>query len=697
MRKFFEPESVVMVGAPRKTGAGAFNNVECMVRYGYNGRVYPINPNAREICGFKAYPSVSEVPETADLAVISVGRDRVVQMFEQCVRAGIRRVIIISQGFGDADRRGAELQGQIVRLARENGVRVLGPNTMGILNNFQHFTTGFIDLPLPEKVSPVSVIAQTGVIQVASLNFTYQDWGKAIDIGNGCDVDFVDALEFFEDDPETRVIVIHMEGMKRGQEFLEIASRITLQKPVIVFKTGSSTAGAEAAVSHTGSLVGEDDVFDAAFDRAGIIRVKSASEMKDAIRALLLLREMGGPRLGVLTPTGAGGIMSADACEDFGLELAKLPPDLSEELKEGVPEWIHIGNPIDIWPVAMIGGNFQEVYGKAMSGLLESPEVDGVLAVIPVPSSPLHAHFGIVEAMAAARRDAGTLKPIAVWLYMDDIASATKMYESIEGVACFDSIEQAVRGLSFCYRYHQIRQREIPSTKSFPVERESLKPLLEKGRAEKVLLGEDAIKLLTAFGIPVVGGAIARSWEDLEAAAADLKYPLVLKLAGSAFLHKSEWGGVITGIESLDELRSAFHEMAESVRLRDPGIEIEAFQLQEQAEGKELLLGLKRDPQFGQVIACGLGGIYTEVFRDVSREIVPVDRLHAEKMLKSLKMYPLLAGVRGEEGVKMEALLDVLERLSFLAAEIPDIAELDINPLMATMDGCRVVDARILW
>ncbi|MBE9547396.1 MAG: acetate--CoA ligase family protein, partial [Proteobacteria bacterium] len=671
--------------------------VECMVRYGYKGRVYPINPNAREICGFKAYPSVLEVPEIADLAVMSVGRDRVARMFEQCVRAGIRRVIIISQGFGDADRRGAELQEQIVRLARENGVRVLGPNTMGILNNFQHFTTGFIDLPVPEKVSPVSVIAQTGVIQVASPSFTYQDWGKAIDIGNGCDVDFVDALEFFADDPETRVIVIHMEGIKRGREFLEIASKITLQKPVIVFKTGRSTVGAEAAVSHTGSLVGEDEVFDAAFDRAGIIRVKSGTELKDAIRALLLLQEMEGPRLGVLTPTGAGGIMSADACEDFGLVLAKLPPGLSEELKEGVPEWIHIGNPIDIWPVGMIGGNLREVYGKAMTGLLKSPGVDGALAVIPAPSSPLHAHFGIAEAVAGARREAGNRKPIAMWVYMDDIASATKQYESIGGVACFDSIEQAVRGLSFCHRYYQARRRNVPSQKSFSVDRQRMKTLLEKGREQKVLLGEDALKLLAAFKIPVVKGALARGWEELEAAAADLKYPLVLKLAGSAFLHKSEWGGVITGIETPNELRDAFHKMTENVRLRNPDIRIGAFQLQEQAGGLELLFGLKRDPQFGQVIACGLGGIYTEVFRDVSREIVPVDRLQAEQMLKSLKMYPLLTGVRGEAGVKMEALLDALERLSFLAAEIPDIAELDINPLMATGDGCRAVDARILW
>jgi succinyl-CoA synthetase beta subunit len=227
--------------------------------------------------------------------------------------------------------------------------------------------------------------------------------------------------------------------------------------------------------------------------------------------------------------------------------------------------------------------------------------------------------------------------------------------------------------------------------------RQHVEALLAKGRGQKILLEEDALSLLNAFGIPVARGIVAAGLEELTAKAENLDYPLVLKLAGTAFVHKSEWGGVITGIENNDALREAFHEMVDNVRLRNPDIRIEGFQLQEQAKGLELLLGLKRDPEFGQVIACGMGGIYTEVFRDISREIVPVDRMQAEKMLKTLKMYPLLVGVRGEEGVKIDVLLDVLERLSFLATVAPDIAELDINPLITAVDGCKVVDARIVW
>lgn len=703
MRKFFDPKSVAVIGVPRKTGTGAYNNVEAIINYGYKGHIYPVNPKAEEICGLKSYPSVLEVPQPVDLAVISVGRDRVLPIFEECVQAGIQRVIIVSQGFAEADARGAKLQEQIVSLAREHEVRVLGPNTMGVLNNFRNLNISFGSRSVSEKVPQVSLISQTGMMLWAPVRFGYQDWGKAIDIGNSCDVDFVDALEYFDNDPETQVIVMHMEGIKRGEEFLKTAARITNHKPVIVLKTGRSKAGAKSAVSHTASLVGEDEVFDAAFRRAGIIRVKNGSELRDAVRALLLLQEMEGPRLGIITITGAAGIMSLDACEDFGLRPADIPPTLSQKLEEGMPDWLRIENPADIWPVAMIGGNFVEIYGKTIAQLLQSPEVDGILAIAYATlssDSSFYPFLGLIDAIAEIRHKTGSNKPIAIWTYLEDIASVatiTDKCESIPGAACFDSVEQAVQGLSFCYRYHRIRHRKVPYIRSFPIDRQHLDPLLKRGRVRKILTGEDALSLLAAFGIPVVRGLLVRNWEELEAASGNLIYPLVLKPADSRFLHKSEWGGVMTGIGDLDELRRAFHTITENVRSRDPAARIDTFHLQEQAVGKELLLGLKRDPQFGQIIACGFGGIYTEVFQDISREIVPVDRSQAEKMLQSLKIYPLLQGVRGEAGVKMEALIETLERLSFLAGVVPDIAELDINPLLAAGDGCKAADSRILW
>jgi len=698
MHKYFEPESVAVIGVPSRTGVGSFNNVETMLRYGYKGRIYPINPKAAEICGLKAYPSVLDIPEPADLAVISVGRDRVMPLFQQCIQVGIKRVVIISQGFSDADQIGTDLQEQIVSLARENGVRIVGPNTMGMMNNYNRFTTGFVDLPVPETFSPVSLIAQTGYIQIASVDYSYNGFGKAIDIGNTSDIDFVDAIEYFGEDPETEIIAVHMEGMKRGKTFLELASKVTLKKPIVVLKTGRSSFGAQAALSHTGSLVGEDAVFDAAFEMVGVIRTRDTIDFKGALKALECLGEMKGPNIAVITVTGAGGIMAIDVCEAEGLKLAKLPEGLSEKLREGMPEWLHVGNPIDIWPIGMIGGDYPGAVDTALTALLRSPDIDGIVLIIPAMNSPLHLDIADLSGVVSeVRNKVGNKKPIAAFLYADEEVEYPEKYEVVDAVGAFASAEQCVRALSICYQYHTSRTRQHTSSREFNIDSKRVDTLLEKGRKERVLTGEDALGLLEAYGIPVAKGVIAKNWGELEIAAQKLKYPLVLKLAGSRFLHKSEWGGVKTGIATIDDLRLAFHDMSENVRRVDPEAEIESFQLQEQAGGRELLLGLKRDPQFGHVIACGMGGIYTEVFRDVSRAIVPIDRSGAEKMIASLKMYPLLKGIRGEAPADVETLLDILERLSFLALSVGDISELDVNPLMVSENGCTAVDGRILW
>jgi acetyltransferase len=696
MKKFLEPRSVALIGVPRLSGPGTYNNAETMLRYGYDGRLYPINPNAEEICGLKSYKSVLDLPEPVDLAVISTGRDRVLPALGDCIRAGIDRVIVITQGFSDADERGKAMQEEIVRTAREAGVRVLGPNTMGILNNFRNFTTAFIELERPRTYPAVSVIAQTGFIQVAAQNMGYRHFGKAVDIGNGADVDVVDALLYLEDDPETEIIFIYTEGITRGAAFLEAAARITRRKPILVFKSGRTRAGARAALSHTGSLVGEDAVFEAAFRRTGIIRVSDGSELTDALHALLLLGEMAGPRVAILTITGAGGIMMVDACEPLGLSLAELPPGLAEELKQGIPGWIPVGNPLDIWPIGMIGGDYPGAFGKALTGFLRDPGVDAVATILPSTVSPLHQDMNLVEVFERSRRDAGNRKPVTMWLYID-VEPFRDRYEAVPGVACFDTIEQSIRALSFCRRWHLAKNRKEPLQRPFPVDREALAPLLAKGRERGVLLGEDALDVLRSFGIPAARGATATGRTELETLAPRFRYPVVLKLAGGAFLHKTEWNGVITGIARPGELADAYERLLENVRRRSPDTPVEIVQIQEQAAGLEILLGIRRDPQFGPVLACGLGGVHAEVFRDVSRALAPVDAAEAEEMLRSLKSAPLLEGTRGRPGIHRQALVDVLERLSFLALSIPDIVEMDINPLMASPEGCLAVDARIIW
>ena len=285
MEKFLNPKSVALIGVPRGTGVGSFNNLEILLRFGYQGEIYPVNPKASEICGVRCYPSVLQIPKVVDLAVISVGRDRVPAVFDECCRKGIRRVIIISQGFADGDRKGKELQDFIAARAKNSGVRVIGPNTLGVYNAYHNFTTAFIEHYKPVQPAPVCMIAQTGVYQVGAKLFCESGFAKAVDIGNACDVDVVDVLEYLENDSDTKVIVIYMEGIIRGKEFVHIARRIARRKPIIVLKTGRSVGGAKAALSHTGSLVGDDEVFNAAFEKAGVIRVKDHAELQDAIKA----------------------------------------------------------------------------------------------------------------------------------------------------------------------------------------------------------------------------------------------------------------------------------------------------------------------------------------------------------------------------------------------------------------------------
>jgi acetyltransferase len=361
-----------------------------------------------------------------------------------------------------------------------------------------------------------------------------------------------------------------------------------------------------------------------------------------------------------------------------------------------LPDWISVSNPIDIWPIGMIGGNYTGAYGIALTELLRSRDVDGVLGVLPVPDSPLHRNLNMVECIKDARNNSGNMKPLALWPYLD-VASFIDKFESVPGVACFDTVEQAVKGLAFCYRYHQAKMRKTPVQRQFPVDLDKVRPLAEKGRKEKLLVGDEALMLLDLFGIPVVKSGIARSRKELENIASSMAYPLVLKLTGAAFLHKTEWGGVVTGNRDLKDLHRAFDRIVHNVSTRQPNLTVESVQVQEQIQGHELLLGLKRDHEFGHVIACGLGGIYTEVFEDISRAIVPVDQEEADGMLASLKIAPILKGLRGEAGIDWEGLVEILERLSFLASTLSDISELDINPVIATSSKCIAVDARILW
>jgi acyl-CoA synthetase (NDP forming) len=694
MQLFFEPRSVVLIGTSRQTGAGAYNNLEMLLSYGYPGRIYLVHPKVPEILGYQTHPRVADLPEVPDLAVISLGRDRMVPAVRECVQHGVKRLVVISQGFADADDHGKELQAEIVSLARDHGARVVGPNTMGILNPFYGFTTAFIDVPRDSDPVPLTVVAQSGAFQVGPVSYTGR-LGKAMDIGNAGDVDVVDVLEYLEHDPQTRIIVLHLEGIKRGRRFLNAAARIGRTKPIIALKTGRSAAGAKAAMSHTGSLVGEDAIVDLALAQAGIIRVRNQVELLAVSRAFLHYRPMRGPRLGVASATGAFGIIAADSCEDYGLELAPFPERLREMEEERVG-WHKLHNPVDLWPLGMVTGSFTGVFQRSLAGLLEDDQVDGALGMAPAFVSPRHTDLDIPAAVREIQQHNPQHKPLAILLYGDEAAVQAQGRELAQdaNVACFDTMDEALMGLAATWRYQQFLQT-APFSLDFSVPPPAAaRPVLLP--PEEVLVGEAALEILRAYDFPLVPGVLATDEAGAAAAAGDVGYPVVLKIISPAWLHKSDWGGVRLNVATEAELQEVYRDLVARFRQRTPGSALDGILVQKQINGIELLFGLKRDPQFGPVLVTGAGGIYTEVLKDVARALAPVTSDQAAQMLQSLKIFPILKGARGQTGVHLPALADTLVKLSQVDIDYPEIQELDLNPVIATPETCWCVDCRIV-
>lgn len=691
MELFFHPRSVVLFGVSRQTGVGAYNVLEMMLRFGYKGRIFVVHPQAGEILGHRAYARVSELPEAPDLAVIALARDRVLSVLQDCLARGIRRFVVISQGFADADDKGRKLQARMVALAREHGARILGPNTMGIMNNFTGFTTAFVDVRRVPEPPPVTLVAQSGALQVGSESFT-GPLGKAIDLGNACDLGFADLLEYLEHDPQTRVIVLHMEGLTEGRRFLDIASRLSRKKPVVALKTGRSEAGARAALSHTGSLVGEDEVFTAAFERGGVIRVRDATDLLDTVQALRKLPPLRGPNIGVATPSGALGIIALDALQDAGLCPGPLPRAIREVVEPQGPYWHRLHNPVDLWPIGMKTGDFLKVARQTITGFLADPEIDGVMAMLPGLSSPLHRNNIVTREFIASLNLAQHRKPLVVAFYGDYRDKLAESLEPVPGVACYFSVERAAQALARMRQYHRI-QAEPAETFALPASAAGTRQPMVKS----VLLGEEALHLLAQYQIPIAPGALARAPEEAVAVARQYGYPVVLKVVSPDWLHKSDQGGVRLNLADDEAVRRGFIDLQARVRSRTPQAPLEGILVQRQVPGREILLGVKHDATFGPVLVCGLGGIYTELWQDIAQTLAPVDLPQAKALLARLKSYKLLTGFRGEPPVDIEAIARALVNLSRLAVAHPELQELDINPLMATPEGCVAVDARIVW
>ena len=455
MKSFMEPESVALIGISRKSGPGSFNIMENMIRFGFSGKIFPVNPYTDEILGKKAYPNIREVKERIDLAVISTPRHTTVKILEDCVAANVKAAIVVNQGFTDADTQGREIQHEMTEIAKRDGIRILGPNTLGVMNNFNDFTTSF--MPVTKERIPIGLICQSGIHFVGPQEFSGKI-GKGIDLGNACDIGFYDALKYFGEDPDIKIIVIHMEGLNHGKDFLSLASEVVKEKPIIVNKSGSSKIGTKAAMSHSGSMAGNYRVYKAALRQTGVTFLEESGQMRHAVRTLLNLPAMKGDRVAIITYSGGAGIMASDGLERYDLNLASLSPETLHMTAEFSPDWLPLGNPLDIWPAVMLHGA-NKVYPASLKAVLNDPNVDGVICIAIAPL-PEFSFLDVSESLNKVMEEFPPDKPVIAWTYGPNTKEVSKSFESKKRIMTYPTLETAAWALALLRDRHKIMNHE---------------------------------------------------------------------------------------------------------------------------------------------------------------------------------------------------------------------------------------------
>lgn len=704
----FAPQSVAVIGAstaPGKVGHDIFANI---LKGGYKGTLYPVNPNAKSILSVKAYPSITDIPDPVDLSILILPPQIALQSIEDSIEKGVKGIVIVSAGFREVGGDGLEIENKIVSMCQEAGVRVVGPNCLGVIN--PHPSVGLnasFAARMPASGN-ISFISQSGALCTAVLDFAADrefGFSKFISIGNKADVDELDLLRYFHNDLETEVIMIYLEELRRGPEFIEFVKEITSgdrPKPVLVIKSGRTGAGARAAASHTGALAGTEAVYDAIFKQSGMIRVESIDELFDFATAFAYKNESAlgklrrkvpdGNRVAIVTNAGGPGIVATDMTVSSGLNLAKFHEETIEALASHLPSTANINNPVDV-----IGDASRDRYENALSAVIKDEGVDGALVIL-TPQSMTNA-LGIAEAIAQIARRSH--KPIlCCFMGIIDVSKGVK-YLQEHGIPVFKFPENAAKAFGALYRYSKWLNRQILAKYSFKHDKETADKIIENCLSEgKIHLGElDGNELLKCYGFNVLPTHPAKNAEEAANIAERITFPVAMKIVSAQILHKSDAGGVVLGLENREDVKKAFKEIVEKATNYDTDAVIEGVLVQKMApRGQEVILGTNRYPIFGPLLMFGFGGIFVEIFQDVSFRLAPMNRNSARIMIREIKGYNLLKGFRGEPRADIEILEKLLVSLSDMVIDHPEIKELDINPLLvhekgkgATVADCRII------
>lgn len=690
MHGIFNAKSIAVIGATDKKGKIGNDIIKSLLKC-YEGKIIPVNVKGGEILGLTVYKSLEEYGPV-DLVVIAIPAVHIINAVENCGELGIKNIIVISAGFKEISEDGAKLENELIGICNKYDIKLVGPNCLGVIDTYNDMNASFsADMALKGKISFMS---QSGAIMSAILDYADKKnigFSRIVSLGNKAIINEKDCIENFVEDVNTEVIIGYLEGIVDGPNFITACREASKKKPILIIKSGRTSKGSEAVSSHTGTIAGSDSAYEAAFSQAGVLRIDSLAEMMDYSTAFALSPLPKGNKIVIITNAGGPGIMVTDEIIRQGMELAEISEDTKNRLKEVLAPTASVKNPVDI-----LGDASPETYKFALDVVLDDPNVDGVIFLV-TPQSVTDGEGTARVAIDAVKK---TDKPILCSFFGGTEFEKAEKILSKEGIPNYLYPRMAVNSMKALYRYSKIKDMEYQEPPKFDVDKKLVEEIIKNAYDNGDLsLGLESFDILKAYGIPAVGTAITTKLEDTVAAAEEIGYPLVMKIISPQISHKSDVGGIKLNLNNKEEVEEAYNDMMENIPLIEPDADLEGVQLQKMLSGgKEVIVGMVKDPTFGPMIMFGLGGIYVEILKDVKFAIAPVNHEEAYSMVKNIKTHKLLEGARGENPADIDSITEVILRISQLVTDFPEINEFEINPLIVfdEGEGALAVDMRLV-
>lgn len=682
LETLFSPASVAVVGASSGKDKPGYAILYNLISSGYKGRLYPINPTKESILGLRCHKSIEDVGEKIDLAVIAIPAKMVLDTLETCARIGVGSVVVISAGFRETGRDGLRAERAIAEIARRSNMRILGPNCLGLIDTFTPMNATFAkDTPPQGKIAFMS---QSGALCTSILDIALAEgvgFSCFVSLGNKADLNEIDFLKAWVDHPQVKVVLAYLEGITDGSRFIDVAREFTKKKPIVAIKSGVTNSGSKAVSSHTGALAGSERAYEAAFKQAGVIRARSTAELFDFAVALARQPLPRNNRVAIVTNAGGPGIMATDAIERVGLALASLGQETMQNLREALPPAASVLNPVDL-----LGDASTERYRDAIDLIMKDPNV-GALLVILTPQ--FTTNIDEIAEVVAEAAGLNTLPVLACFMGEASLKNAQATFAK-RRVPNYIIPERAVESLAAMVKQRLWQDKAAPPVEVMDLDVRRVLQIFERVRSEgRLKMGDtEARDILEAYRIPIPASTLCATAEEAVAFADKIGYPVVMKIASPDILHKTDIGGVRFNISSPAEVRDCFDLIVFRATRYMPDADIWGCLVQQQIHGgREVIIGMNRDPQFGPLVMFGLGGIYVEALKDVSFRIAPFSREEAVEMMHEMRSFNLLMGVRGEARSDIRAIGDTLLKVSQLVIDFPDIVEMDINPLIVFEEG----------